>query len=205
MRDWPLSALPSALQYPAHVFARNRADAVSHKSADLFVFMPQNVGVMPLFTVNTERKNGREKERGRVVRWCRRWDFADSIFTHQTELFPVSTWPNSRSHHLTLLLLVFYPLPPLTRPFWQVPFQHFGLQRFCLSNLSCFTLLRVSSFKRTDSFSLSLVAGRPSFSSHRSHRLCALYGKGITHRVSSKQTSIYPPTYSFMQPGERFK
>lgn len=67
-----------------------------------------------LFTVYRQRDRQREGE----VRWCQRWDFADSIFTHQTELFPVSTWPNSRSHHLRLLLsvyslLLFYlSLPP---------------------------------------------------------------------------------------------
>merc|ERR1712035_163857 len=53
----------------------------------------------------TERQ--REKQREGEVRWCQRWDFADSIFTHQTELFPVSTRPNLRSHHLTLSFSVF--------------------------------------------------------------------------------------------------
>lgn len=50
---------------------------------------------MSLFTVKQPERNG-----GKQVRWCQRWDFADSIFTHQTGLFPVSTWPNLCSHHL---------------------------------------------------------------------------------------------------------
>lgn len=57
------------------------------------------------------------------VSWFRDEAFADSIFTHQTEVFPVSTPPNSRSHHLALftrLLFFFHPLPaPL--PVWQLP------------------------------------------------------------------------------------
>lgn len=53
----------------------------------------------------TDRERDRQREG--EVRWCQRWDFADSIFTHQTELFPVSTWPNSCSHHLRLLLSVY--------------------------------------------------------------------------------------------------
>lgn len=52
---------------------------------------------MSLFTVNTAEERNRGRQR---VRLCQRWDFADSIFTHQTELFPVSTWQNSCSQHL---------------------------------------------------------------------------------------------------------
>lgn len=107
--------------------------------------MPQNVGKMSLFTVNTQRERERDRKRGREgeVRWCQRWDFADSIFTHQTELFPVSTWPNSRSHHLALSLsvyLCFISSPSLSLPlrssFWPVPFQTL------LSFISCLSFSR---------------------------------------------------------------
>lgn len=90
----------------------NRAKAVAPVSVHLFVFMPENVGKTSLFTVNRQGGALVEGE----VRRCQRWDFADSIFTHQTELFPVSTRPNSRSHHLALFplcLVVFKPLPAL--------------------------------------------------------------------------------------------
>lgn len=123
VRDYPsFSFLRSLSECWAHVFlfltylfAWNRA--VSLISADLFhkpVFMPKKEGKISLFTVYRQRARQREGE----VRWCQRWDFADSIFTHQTELFPVSTWPNSRSHHLRLLLsvysllLLYLSLPP---------------------------------------------------------------------------------------------
>lgn len=60
---------------------------------------------------------------GGEVSWFRDEAFADSIFTHQTEVFPVSTRPNSRSHHLTLLarLVFFFHHLPAPLPVWQLP------------------------------------------------------------------------------------
>lgn len=59
----------------------------------------------------TQRKRKTAGGRGQVVPEI---VFADSIFTHQTELFPVSTWPNCLSLSLTTPLFVFYrfPSPP---------------------------------------------------------------------------------------------
>ena len=112
---------------------------------DLFhkpVFVPQSGGKMSLFTVNREREKQREGE----VSCCQRWDFADSIFTHQTELFPVSTWPNSRSHHLTLSLSVYLCFISLFPP---RPPDHLS-GRFPLSNrklpLNVFSLFQSASF-----------------------------------------------------------
>lgn len=62
---------------------------------------------------------------GGEVGWFRDEAFADSIFTHQTEVFPVSTRPNSRSHHLALFaallfcFVFFYPLPAAL-PAWRL-------------------------------------------------------------------------------------
>lgn len=111
--EWPHSFDHFFSGSGSRVSVCNRAKAVALVSVHLFVFMPQNVGKASLFTVN--RRGGGGQGEGEVRR-CQRWDFADSIFTHQTELFPVSTRPNSRSHHLALFplgLVVFKPLPAL--------------------------------------------------------------------------------------------
>lgn len=70
MRDYPslLSLLPFSTELLRFCssdvcFAWDRAGAVSRMSVGLFVFMPQNVGKMSLFTVN--RKRAREGNRGR--------------------------------------------------------------------------------------------------------------------------------------------
>lgn len=71
----------------------------------------------------TDREGRSRRWQGGGVSWFRNEAFADSIFTHQTEVFPVSTRPNSGSHHLALfarLVFFFHPLPaPL--PVWQLP------------------------------------------------------------------------------------
>lgn len=73
----------------------------------------------------TEGAGGRNRGRERG----QRWDFTDSIFTHQTELFPVSTWRNSHSHHfipsVSIFLCVGSPSPPF--PFF--PFSMSNLNR----------------------------------------------------------------------------
>lgn len=66
--------------------------------------MPSRGKTVSLLLTHTKR----EKQKKGGVRQCQSRDFADSIFTHQTELFPVSTWPNSRCHHLTPLLLIYF-------------------------------------------------------------------------------------------------
>lgn len=156
---------------------------------------------MSLFTVNRETGRNRGRERSGGAR-----DFADSIFTHQTELFPVSTWPNSRSHHLTLSLsicLCFISLfLPLRSSFRPVPFQ----RRKLLQDLSSLpipcrlSLFPASSLSRIDFFfSLSLTAASPSsFSSFHFFWPCYLHAplpKDIRHWISSEQTSVYPPTH----------
>lgn len=90
----------------------------------MFVFTTPNVGKILL-----AEGAGAETEEGRG----QTWDFADSIFTHQAELFPVSTWRNSRSHHLILSLSVSSRPPPLT------PCQHVELEPhlLCVSKASC--------------------------------------------------------------------
>lgn len=72
MRGYPfqLSLVPFSTEllpfcFSNVCFAWNRAEAVSRMSVDLFVFMPQNVGKMSLFTVNRKRERGRETEGGR--------------------------------------------------------------------------------------------------------------------------------------------
>lgn len=75
---------------------------------------------MSLFIVNTQKER---KPREGEVRWYQRWDFVDSIFTYQTEQFPVSTWPNSRSHHLTPPLWIYLPLSPPQAIFLAVSFK----------------------------------------------------------------------------------
>ena len=119
---------------------------------------------MSLFTVNTEKERNR---REREVRWCQRWDFADSIFTHQTELFPVSTWPNSRSQHLTLSLSICLVLSLFFSPSGHLSglfsFIVVNIQRICLPCLSLFT---ISSFLRNIFFysvSLSVFCSRANF------------------------------------------
>lgn len=88
----------------------------------VFVFTTPNVGKIRVFTFNRGSRRWKQREgRGQT------WDFADSIFTHQTELFPVSTWQNSRSHHLILSFSVLLCPPPLT------PFQHVELEPHLLS------------------------------------------------------------------------
>lgn len=156
--------------------------------------MPLNVGVVPLFTVNTKRKKGRENERERVVRWCRRWDFADSIFTHQTELFPVSTWPNSRSHHLTLLLpgpLCFIPSLRSLVLSGRFPFNilDFASPACLVSLLSVYLPLK----ELTSSPSLLSLEGPRFLLSHRLRPLCE------RHYAASKQwANIHLSTHVFV-------
>ncbi len=130
---------------------------------------------MSLFTVNREtgRDGGRERSGGAR-------DFADSIFTHQTELFPVSTWPNSRSHHLTLSLSIYLCFIslflPLRSSFRPVPFQRRKLLQDSSSLPSpCrSSLFPESSLSRID-FSLSLSTASPSsFSSFQFFWPCYL-------------------------------
>lgn len=50
------------------------------------------------------------------IRWCQIWVSADSVFTHQTHLFPVSTWSNFLffSFLSTYLAFCFYLSTPPT-------------------------------------------------------------------------------------------
>lgn len=121
------------------------ANAVSLMTFNLFhklVFMPQNLSKMSLFTVNRERERQREKQREGEVRWCQRWDFADSIFTHQTELFPVSTWPTlaltTSLFHSKSTCVLFPPPGSLSGRF---PFV-FPLKLMSFVITSCISLLK---------------------------------------------------------------
>lgn len=81
------------------VLSLHRAAAAPFVSADLFT--PQNVRwSWCLLLTQAEREGG--------AGLCSRWDFADSIFTHQTQVFPVSTGLSAarRSSHLC-----FSPVP----------------------------------------------------------------------------------------------
>lgn len=75
------------------------------------------------------------------VRWSQRWVFADSIFTHQTELFPVSTRPLSLSlsHRLTLSLrlLLLSVCLPLMSAFWLFPFIVVNFSMICFLSPGC--------------------------------------------------------------------
>lgn len=160
--------------------------------------MPQHEGKMTVFTVNIEREKQREGE----VRWCQRWDFADSIFTHQTELFPVSTWPSSplspplllflSQSSCVLSLLLFSPSGHLSGPF---PFNIVNFYRVCFPSpgpVVCLYFLHVlllpfyCGFKPFILFFLSFswprylsVSTPPSISD-------------IRHWISREQTSAYP-------------
>lgn len=182
VRDYPsvplaffMQQIPSILNLCVSVsqknlYACNCADAVSIMSVDLFhklVFMPRMLVKCLCLLSTRETGRNRVRERSGGAR-----DFADSIFTHQTELFPVSTWPNSRSHHLTLSLSIYLCFIslflPLRSSFRPVPFQRCKLLQDlaslpspCRLSLSpAFSLSRIDFF-----FSLSLTTASPSSSS----------------------------------------
>lgn len=129
----------------------------------VFVFTTPNVGKIHVFTVNREQEAETTEGRGQG------WDFADSIFTHQTGLFPVSTWQNSHSHHLILSFPVL-----LCPPLW-FPFNMLNLSHICYLSPR---LLAAAGLLSVSHLCLCLRALRP---------------KHMRDQIGGKEPSIRPP------------